>query len=218
MGLEGRSLGGASAIPERRDRRERPGRRPSTAKESSALVGAENLRYLGGRSAGRGWLGPALGCRSSRSVQRRDDLRPVGLKLIFLIVSRRPAGTARASPSSCGPGRRGSWRRASSPPACSTAPGSMSWPSPGTAPAASGSWAPPGTPSSPRVVPKARNLLTGLEDTGTRGAVRAARPGRRLHRRVRRSVPGRRRQDCPLRRSGATDEPGHRAADRQLPP
>jgi Homeodomain-like domain len=62
---------------------------------------------------------------------------------------RRPAGTARAGPGSCGPRRRGSWRWTSSPPACSTAPRSMSWPSPGTAPAASGSLAPPSTPSRP---------------------------------------------------------------------
>src|ERR1039457_1810514 len=53
-------------------------------------VGAENLRRLGRCSADRGWLGPAFGCRAGRSwlVRRWDDLRPVGLKLIFLIVSR----------------------------------------------------------------------------------------------------------------------------------
>jgi hypothetical protein len=47
-------------------------------------VGAENLRHLGR------WLGPALGCRAGRSwsARRWDDLRPAGLKLIFLIVSR----------------------------------------------------------------------------------------------------------------------------------
>jgi hypothetical protein len=40
--------------------------------------------------ADRGWLGPAFGCRAGRSwsARRWDDLRPVGLKLIFLIVSR----------------------------------------------------------------------------------------------------------------------------------
>ena len=62
---------------------------------------------------------------------------------------RRPAGTARAGRSSCGPRRRGSWRWTSSPPTCSTEPGSMSWPSSSTAPAASGSLAPPSTPSRP---------------------------------------------------------------------
>src|SRR5208282_3424893 len=50
----------------------------------------DNLRHLGRCSADRGWLGPAFGCRAGRSgsVRRWDDLRPVGLKLIFLIVSR----------------------------------------------------------------------------------------------------------------------------------
>ena len=56
----------------------------------AAPVGAENLRHLGRCSADRGWLGRAFGCRAGRSwsVRRWDDLRPVGLKLIFLIVSR----------------------------------------------------------------------------------------------------------------------------------
>jgi len=53
-------------------------------------VGAENSRHLGRCSAVRGWLGPAFGGPGGRSwsVRRWDDLRPVGLKLIFLIVSR----------------------------------------------------------------------------------------------------------------------------------
>ena len=262
--------------------------------------GRENLRHLGRCSADRGWLGPAFGCRAGRSwsVRRWDDLRPVGLKLIFLIVSRavpvlglsrrgavvegrgdldappsarcRPAraasrsfafdvagpgvagaagrdaarrpprrdaadrhslhdhamaprhrtppvgacvapwplrpsagapqravcgaaacggervlglpadprracrtgyhgravhgladpqerrdrsgappGRPRAGPSSCGPRRRGYWRWTSSLPTCSTAPRSMSWPSSSTAPAASGSLAPPSIQSRP---------------------------------------------------------------------
>jgi len=54
------------------------------------LVGAENLRHLGRCSADHSWIGPAFGCRAGRSrfVRRWDDLRLVGLKLIFLIVSR----------------------------------------------------------------------------------------------------------------------------------
>jgi hypothetical protein len=54
------------------------------------LVGAENLRHLGRCSADYSWIGPAFGCRAGRSrfVRRWDDLRLVGLKLIFLIVSR----------------------------------------------------------------------------------------------------------------------------------
>ena len=54
------------------------------------LVGAENLRHLGRCSADHSWTGPAFGCRAGRSrfVWRWDDLRLVGLKLIFLIVSR----------------------------------------------------------------------------------------------------------------------------------
>jgi transposase len=38
------------------------------------------------------------------------------------------AGTAQAGPSSCDPRPRGSWRWTSSPPTCSTAPKSTSWP------------------------------------------------------------------------------------------
>jgi hypothetical protein len=54
------------------------------------LVGAENLRHLGRCSADHSWIGPAFGCRAGRCrfVWRWDDLRLVGLKLIFLIVSR----------------------------------------------------------------------------------------------------------------------------------
>jgi transposase len=59
--------------------------------------------------------------------------------------SRRRAGTDRAGPSSCGPRRRGSWRWTSSPPTCSTAARSASWPLSSTAPAVSGSWGPLGT-------------------------------------------------------------------------
>ena len=57
------------------------------------LVGAENLRHLGRCSADHSWIGPAFGCRAGRSrfVRRWDDLRLVGLKLIFLIVSRAAA-------------------------------------------------------------------------------------------------------------------------------
>lgn len=53
-------------------------------------VGAENLCHLGRCSADRGELGPAFGCRQAGHgpCWRWDDLRPVGLKLIFLIVSR----------------------------------------------------------------------------------------------------------------------------------
>ena len=63
---------------------------PQHGTQPAAPVGAENLRHLGRCSADRGWLGPAFGCRAGRSwpVRRWDDLRPVGLKLIFLIVSR----------------------------------------------------------------------------------------------------------------------------------
>ena len=53
-------------------------------------MGAENLCHLGRCSADRGWLGLAFGRLAGRSwsVRRWDDLRLVGLKLIFLIVSR----------------------------------------------------------------------------------------------------------------------------------
>jgi putative transposase len=53
-------------------------------------VGAENLCHLCRCSADRGWLGLAFGRLAGRSwsVRRWDDLRLVGLKLIFLIVSR----------------------------------------------------------------------------------------------------------------------------------
>src|SRR5208282_2426369 len=52
--------------------------------------GCENPRHLGRCFADRGWLGPAFWGRAGRSgsVRRWDDLRPVGLKLMFLIVSR----------------------------------------------------------------------------------------------------------------------------------
>ena len=53
-------------------------------------VGAENFGHLRRCSIDRGRLGPAFGCRDARSwsVRRWDDLRLVGLKLVFLIVSR----------------------------------------------------------------------------------------------------------------------------------
>ncbi len=53
-------------------------------------VGAENLRHQGRCSADRGRPGPAFGRRAGRSwpVRRCDDLRLVGLKLIFLVVTR----------------------------------------------------------------------------------------------------------------------------------
>src|ERR1019366_9544639 len=60
------------------------------------------------------------------------------------------AGMARAGRSSSGLRRGGCWRWASSPPACSTARRPASLPSPGTAPAASGSSEPPGIRSSRR--------------------------------------------------------------------
>jgi hypothetical protein len=53
--------------------------RPSDLQHHPA--GAENLRHLAGCSADRGLLGPA-------PVRAWDDLRLVGLKLIFLIVTR----------------------------------------------------------------------------------------------------------------------------------
>ena len=62
--------------------------------------------------------------------------------------ARRRAGMARAGRSSCGPRRRGSWRWTSSPPTCSTARRSTSWPPSSTAPAASGSSEPPSIRSS----------------------------------------------------------------------
>jgi hypothetical protein len=53
----------------------------------SSVVGAENLCHLGGCSAERS---PGSQCRASRSraIRTCDDLRLVGLKLIFLMVTR----------------------------------------------------------------------------------------------------------------------------------
>ena len=53
-------------------------------------MGAENLRHLGRCFAERRRLGHALRCLAGRSWPGRtcDDLRLVGLKLIFLVVSR----------------------------------------------------------------------------------------------------------------------------------
>ena len=63
--------------------------------------------------------------------------------------TRRRAGTARAGPSSFGPRRRGSWRWTTSPPTCSKASRSISWPSSSTARAGSGSSVPPSTRPNP---------------------------------------------------------------------
>jgi putative transposase len=68
------------------------------------------------------------------------------------------------------------------------------------------------------VVQQARNLLMDLEDTGTRVKFVLHDRDASFTARVRRSIPGRWLQDCPLRRSGAADESGHGTVDRQLPP
>ena len=69
---------------------------------------------------------------------------------------------------SCGPRRRGSWRWTCSPPACSTAPRSMSWPSSSTTPGRVRVLGATGHPVQAWVVQQAGNLLMDLEDTGTR--------------------------------------------------
>src|SRR5689334_17370036 len=53
-------------------------------------MGAENLCYLGRCSADRGRPGSAFRRRAGRScsVRRCDDLRLVGLKLVFLVITR----------------------------------------------------------------------------------------------------------------------------------
>jgi transposase len=66
------------------------------------------------------------------------------------------------------------------------------------------------------VVQQARNLLMDLEDAGTQ--VKFVLHDRDASfRRVRRGLPGRRRQDHPLRCPGAADEFGHGTLDWQLP-
>src|SRR5690348_944555 len=68
----------------RRSRRVRLGRQVPDP------MGAENPRHLGRYSADRGRPNPAFRRRSgsSWSFRRWDDLRLVGLKLIFLVVTR----------------------------------------------------------------------------------------------------------------------------------
>ena len=100
---------------------------------------------LGRENEPRGYRGFMASSQGPASRWRRPRS---GRSSRMLASARRRAGMARAGWSSCGPGRRGSWRWTSSPPTCSAARKSTSWPSSSTAPAASGSAGLPGIRSS----------------------------------------------------------------------
>ena len=168
-------------------------------------VGAENLCYLGRCLAERGRFGPVFGVgRVGRTGRRWDDLRLVGLKLVFPIVFR--------AVSVLGLARRESWwkdaeilmLRHQLVVAQRDEHGTRRIRVLGATQNPVQSW----------VVQQARNLLMDLDDAGMsvkfilhdQDATFTAAFDTRL--------PGRWRQGCPLRRSGASDELDHGTLDR----